>query len=134
VFGSTPAGVIAAVAAARYGGASVTLLDPSPRVGGMCSGGLGVTDRGDTFAIGGLAREFFLRNARFYNASADAPRYELEPHVAELLFLQMLAEANVTRVPVAAVAGVRLTGARVTALDLEGGGSVPIQGVVIDAS
>jgi acyl-CoA synthetase (AMP-forming)/AMP-acid ligase II len=41
--------------------------------------------------------------------------------VAELLFLQMLAEANVTRVPVAAVAGVRLTGARVTALDLEGG-------------
>ena len=57
--------------------------------------------------MGGLAREFFLRNARFYNASSNAPQYELEPHVAEQLFLQMLAEANVTRVPVAAVAGVR---------------------------
>jgi hypothetical protein len=134
VFGSTPAGVLAAVAAARYGGAAVTLLDPSPRVGGMCSGGLGVTDEGDPFAIGGLAREFFLRNARHYNASAGAPLYKLEPHVAELLFLQMLAEANVTRVRVAAVAGVALAGARVAALALEDGSSVPIPGVVVDAS
>ena len=72
VYGSTPAGVAAAVAAARAG-AATTLLDVTPRVGGMVSGGLGHTDVGDAFAIGGLAREYFLRNARAYNASATEP-------------------------------------------------------------
>ena len=133
VFGSTPAGVMAAVAAARSG-ANVTLLDPSPRVGGMCSGGLGVTDQGDTFAIGGLAHEFFLRNARVYNASADVPLYKLEPHVAELLFLQMLAEANVTRLPVGAIARVVFSGTRIVTLGFEDGSSYTVPSVVIDAS
>ena len=62
IYGSTPGGVIAAVAAARSPGApTVTLVDPYARVGGMCSSGLGATDEGDTFAIGGYAREFFVR-------------------------------------------------------------------------
>lgn len=134
IFGSTPAGVIAAVAASRYGGANVTLLDPSPRVGGMCSGGLGVTDQGDTFAIGGLAREFFIRNSRYYNATAEAPLFKLEPHVAELIFLQMLSEANVTRVSVAAVARVEFSGTRVSSLLFEDGGRFAITGVIVDAS
>lgn len=97
VYGSTPAGVVAAVASARMG-SNVTLLDPSPRVGGMCSGGLGHTDVGLDFAIGGLAHEFFLRNARHYNSSATQPEYMLEPHVAELVFTEMLQDAGVRHV------------------------------------
>ena len=89
VYGSTPGGVMASVAAARHG-ASVLLLDPAPRIGGVCSGGLGKTDKGNPIVIGGLANEFFLRNARVYNSTATVPEYDLEPHVAEEIFHEML--------------------------------------------
>jgi len=115
VYGSTPGGVMAAVAAARQG-ARVVLLDPAPRVGGVCSGGLGETDKGNPVVIGGLAREFFLRNRQLYNRSATAPDpqtveggYKLEPHNAEAVFLAMMAEAGVVhvRTPAEAQVGLR---------------------------
>ena len=134
VYGSTPAGVVAAVAAARAG-AAVTLLDPAARVGGLCSGGLGHTDVGDAFAIGGLAREFFVRNARRYNASATAPLYFLEPHVAEGVFLDMLGHAGVRRVRVARVAAVAFApGAPRIARVTTGDGDAFAADVFIDAS
>ena len=135
IYGSTPAGITAAVAAARSG-AATTLLDPSPRLGGMCTGGLGHTDVGDAFAIGGLAREFFIRNARAYNASADAPLYNLEPRVAEAIFFAMLSEAGVARLQVAPLLSVAFDGARVARLQFETGAafSVPAGGVVVDAT
>lgn len=45
VYGSTPSGIMAAVAAARHG-ATVGLLSQRVHVGGVCSGGLGQTDIG----------------------------------------------------------------------------------------
>ena len=56
VYGSTSGGVAAALAAAR-GNASVALVDCAARLGGMTTGGLGNTDKGDTYAIGGISRE-----------------------------------------------------------------------------
>lgn len=120
VYGSTPAGVMAAVAAARQG-ASTLLVDPNPRVGGVCSGGLGRTDKGNPIVIGGLAREFFLRNARHYNQSAArvdpgivTGGYFLEPHVAEEIFLEMLHDAGVQHVRTGStVAGARRRRAQV---------------------
>ena len=91
VYGSTPGGIMASIAAARNG-ASVVLIDPSPRVGGVMTGGLGKTDKGNPIVIGGLANEFFLRNARAYNANSTTPEYDLEPHVAENIFLDMIRE------------------------------------------
>ena len=91
VYGSTPGGVMASIAAARHN-ATVLLIDPSPRVGGVMSGGLGKTDKGNPVVIGGLAGEFFLRNAQVYNTNATIPEYDLEPHVAENIFLEMLRE------------------------------------------
>ena len=46
VFGATPSGVAAAVAAARTGGPQVHvwLVEPSRWIGGMMAGGLGCTD------------------------------------------------------------------------------------------
>ena len=115
VYGSTPGGIVAAVAAARLNAtATVLLADPSPRLGGMCSGGLTYTDKGDTFAIGGIAHEFFVRVARHYNASATEPQYAFEPHVAELTLAAMLTEAGVRRVACGFVDTVAKTGTTIS--------------------
>src|SRR5947209_3440502 len=103
VYGGTASGVIAAVAAAREG-KSVLLLEPGRHVGGMVSGGLGATDTGKRQAIGGYSREFFTRVREHYTKKygADAPQvkdcsdgFHFEPHVAELVFNDMLKEAKV---------------------------------------
>ena len=58
VYGGTSSGVVAAVQARRMG-KSVVLIEPSHRLGGLSSGGLGQTDIGNKAAIGGLARQFY---------------------------------------------------------------------------
>jgi len=99
VYGGTPGGVTTAVAAARTFSnrtgrpLAVALVAPGARVGGMCSGGLGKTDTGNTNVIGGLALEVFSRNGAWYGS--QAPQWDFEPHVAEAIFLDMLQEAGV---------------------------------------
>ena len=58
IYGGTPAGLAAAVQAARMGRKAV-LIDPAPRIGGMATGGLGATDVGNAKSVGGISREFF---------------------------------------------------------------------------
>jgi len=92
VFRATAAGVAAAVAA-REAGARVTLVEPTPHIGGMVSGGLSWTDVGDTRVLGGFARRFY-----------DAATYFPEPHVAEQILTGMLDGIDiVTELPDAAV-------------------------------
>ena len=100
VYGGTPAGIMAAIAAARQGHA-VAFVDLNAHVGGMVSGGLMATDMGDRQTVGGLADDFFRRVVTFYSEKYGADSKELkacrkgatfEPHVAELVFEQMLAE------------------------------------------
>ena len=109
VYGSTPGAIMAAVSAARLikqmaNGTSsaapqdVILVDPAQRIGGMSAGGLGRSDIGNPVVIGGLAHEFFLRVAKTYddcNVSECEPQYMLEPHIAERVFTEMIAEAGV---------------------------------------
>jgi hypothetical protein len=90
VYGATPSGCAAAVAAARVlVNGSVMLIEPGPRVGGMTSGGLGNTDLGNGGReLGGVAREFYERVASFYYTKAQPPPHGarctmVEPHVAE---------------------------------------------------
>ena len=95
VYGGTSGGVAAAVAAARLG-KSVTLLTQNNHVGGMTASGLGVTDIGvgnDPSYIGGIAREFYQRVGAAYGSTNLVIWFE--PHVAENVFWQMLAEASV---------------------------------------
>jgi hypothetical protein len=92
VYGATSGGVVAAVAAARLG-KNVVLVACNNHVGGMSSGGLGVTDRGNTSSIGGIAAEFYRRVGQAYGSVN--PVYWFEPHVAEQTFWQMLNEAGV---------------------------------------
>jgi hypothetical protein len=90
IYGGTSAGVIAAVAAARAG-RSVVLIEPGRHLGGMTSGGLGFTDIGNKLAIGGLARDFYRRMGKVYGKE-DA--WVFEPHVAEQVFKDLIAEAS----------------------------------------
>jgi len=95
VYGGTSGGVAAAVAAARLG-KSVTLLTQNQHVGGMTASGLGVTDIGpgnDTTYLGGISREFYRRVGAAYGSTNLVIWFE--PHVAEQVFWQMLAEAGV---------------------------------------
>ena len=54
IYGGTPAGVTAAVQAAKLG-RKVILVSHNQHVGGMTSGGLTATDVGKKSSIGGLA-------------------------------------------------------------------------------
>src|SRR5579862_3480863 len=93
VFGGTSGGVAAAVSAARLG-KNVALVMVNNHVGGMTSGGLGVTDVGNAASIGGISAEFYQRVGQYYGSTN--PVYWFEPHVAEQTFSQMLSEAQVS--------------------------------------
>jgi hypothetical protein len=128
IYGSTPAGVAAAAAfrAAAGPAAAITMLDPGGRVGGMSASGLGNSDVRTAGVVGGFARDFFLRNARAYNPAASAPLFLLEPHVAERLFLDALAAANVTLVSnVGGIAAVHTQGASLASVATLSGASFP---------
>jgi hypothetical protein len=60
VYGTTSAGVVAAVQARKMG-RSVVLVGPDEHLGGLSSSGLGFTDTGNKTVIGGLARDFYHR-------------------------------------------------------------------------
>lgn len=109
VYGATPAGIMAAAAAADEG-ATTLLIHPLPHVGGMVAGGLGETDKGNADVIGGSTLAFFQAVGAKYGVK-DA-QYTFEPHVAEAVFLELLAaRPHVTL----------LVNATVTALALAGG-------------
>ena len=69
IYGGTSAGVAAAVQAKRMG-KTVVLIEPTRRIGGLSTGGLGQTDIGNKAAIGGIAREFYQGIKRHYDDPA----------------------------------------------------------------
>ncbi len=126
VYGGTAGGVVTAIAAAREG-ATVALLEPRQHLGGMVSGGLGWTDFGKKDVIGGYALEFYERAGKKYGVPIQ---WYLEPHVAEAVLREWVAEAGV-RVffghRLVEKAGVVKDGTRVTAIRLENGSDVSRQ-------
>ena len=65
IYGGTSAGVSAALQAKRSGLTAV-LIEPTHRIGGLTTGGLGRTDIGDKDAFGGIAREFYGAIGEWY--------------------------------------------------------------------
>ncbi len=118
VYGGTSSGLAAAVQAVRMG-KSVILVTPDKHLGGLSSGGLGFSDTGNKEVIGGLAREFYHRVWKHYDAAEawnwqqrgtyanqgqgtrarDDDRQTMwvfEPHVAEQVFEAWIKENRIT--------------------------------------
>jgi len=70
IYGGTSAGVAAAIQASRMN-KSVVVIEPSQRLGGLTTGGLGQTDIGNKQAIGGIAREFYQQIKVYYDQSEN---------------------------------------------------------------
>ena len=66
IYGGTSSGIAAAIQSSRMG-KSVLLIEPSHRIGGLTTGGLGQTDIGNKQAIGGISREFYENIKRYYD-------------------------------------------------------------------
>ena len=91
VYGGTSGGVTAAYTAKKMG-KSVVLIVPGRHVGGLSSGGLGYTDIGNKYAVTGLGLDFYRRTGKYYK---QFEAWIFEPHVAENIFKEYLAKANV---------------------------------------
>ena len=100
VIGETPAGVAAAIAAARTG-LDVVLVEPSRHLGGLVTSGLGATDIRPNESVGGIFRRFvgLVREhyASTYGEDSEQVRvcndgYRFEPSVAERLLESLVAE------------------------------------------
>lgn len=82
IYGGTPAGLAAAVQAGRMG-LSAILLEPTRKLGGLTTGGLGQTDIGNKAAFGGIARQFYKDVKSYYENDAAWSRQrrdEYKPH------------------------------------------------------
>ncbi len=79
IYGGTSAGVAAAVQAKRLG-KTVVVIEPTMRLGGLSSGGLGQTDIGNKAAIGGIAREFYQAIRKHYDADEAWKWQERKTH------------------------------------------------------
>jgi len=118
VYGSTPGGIQAAIAASTEG-ASVLLVSPSARIGGMMSSGLGHTDKGNATAIGGAALKFFQDICPGSTSHPPPPCWDFPPSHALALFQRMLAAApNVTVIFLYSVAAVTRDGTVTTSVTL----------------
>lgn len=96
VYGSSPAGIAAAVAAGQLG-LRVALYEPLKMIGGMgAAGNLALNDGGVGAERTGLARVFSLLNGAHYNVSTEVPHPE--SFVAAASFNSMLAGAGVATV------------------------------------
>ncbi|MEQ9407482.1 MAG: FAD-dependent oxidoreductase [Fuerstiella sp.] len=145
IYGGTSAGIAAAVQVKRMG-QSVVVIEPSGRIGGLTTGGLGQTDIGNKAAIGGVSREFYQRVRNHYQnesswkwqrqdqyRSAGQSRtgtqedtmWTFEPSAA-LIVMQSFVDEY--RIPVVyrerldrSERGVQKTGSRITSIRMESG-------------
>lgn len=144
VYGGTSAGIAAAIQSARMG-KSVVLIEPTNRVGGLTTGGLGATDIGNKKAIGGIANEFY-RNIKLYyddprnwkyesrsdyfdryqgrNAEGDTTMWTFEPSVALAVYHQMMEDENIEVVyqqRLNRADGVELVDGEIASIEMESG-------------
>jgi hypothetical protein len=127
VYGSTPGGFCAAIAAAREG-ASVILLEPTGHIGGVNTGGLCFSDSNQTVrsTVLGLFEEWHLRVEKDYERRGvtlpyqvrvkDHTHWTYEPHVAARVTQAMLDEAGVKVLTKRGLKAVTKDGPRITRL------------------
>jgi len=78
IYGGTASGIVAAKAAAAKG-MNVIVIEPTCRIGGMTTGGLGRTDIGNKQVVKGLALKFYRELGAYYG---NLENWFFEPKVA----------------------------------------------------
>jgi hypothetical protein len=143
VYGTTPGGFCAAIAAAREG-AKVVLLEPTAHVGGVNTGGLSFSDSNQTVrsTLLGLFEEWHTRIAADYAARGVKLPYDVavkdnsvwtyEPHVAARVTNAMLKEAGVTVLTKQPLESIEKEGTKIVSLRTSAG--VHTAKVFIDAT
>lgn len=100
IYGATPAGIFAAINAAREG-QSVTLVEEYPHIGGLMTGGLSFTDFRSLESLSGTFNEYRFRVLDYYKTKYGPNSQQIvdsysgvnaEPTITLLIFEQMLAE------------------------------------------
>lgn len=114
VYGGTSAGIVSAIQTSRLG-KSVLIIEPTNRLGGLTTGGLGATDIGNKHAIGGISREFYQNIYKYYEdpgnwrwevkedymdidpltTKGESAMWTFEPSAALKVYNQMLASEDV---------------------------------------
>lgn len=132
VYGATPGGFCAAIAAAREG-ASVVLLEPTDHIGGVNTGGLCFSDSNQTVrsTVLGLFEEWHQRIEQDYQqrgvklpyqvATKDNAHWTYEPHIAMKVTRAMLDEAGVKVLSKRVLKSVSKDGTRLTKLNTSDG-------------
>jgi hypothetical protein len=128
VYGATPGGFCAAIAAAREG-AKVVLLEPTGHIGGLSTGGLSHCDSNQMRreSLTGLFEEWHRRIVKDYVDRGQPVPYDpmnktpgirwiFEPHVALRVTQAMLKEAGVTVVTDCRLTAPEMSKAKITVL------------------
>lgn len=121
IYGGTAAGIASALQAKRSGLHPV-IVEPTARIGGLTTGGLGDTDYGHSAAIGGISLEFYTRLGVKYGK--QGPVWMFEPKQALAVFKEWVDELGIEikygeRLDL--VNGVAKSGNRIIKLRLESG-------------
>ncbi len=121
IYGGTSAGIVAAVQARRMG-LRVIIIEPTSRIGGLSSGGLGDTDFGNKETIGGISLEFYKHVGQKYGQ--DLAQWKFEPKIALAIFQDWIEEHNIEVLfeeRLDQSNGVILTANRIQAIRMESG-------------
>jgi len=139
IYGGTPAGVIAAVSAARNH-AKVLLIEQTDHVGGMNTSGLNTAESEHMInnSITGFAREFYIRmgthfseayfqtfrNGRDLKFKKGDPAFFFESNIAEKEFMAMLNEQQVAVLYREYISSASVKARRIQTITLESGKTI----------
>lgn len=115
VYGGTSSGVVAAYSAKKMG-KSVLLIEPGKYLGGMTTGGLGMTDIGNKDAVTGLARLFYRRIGEHYNKSEQ---WTFPPSVATATMNRFVKDADLDVLYYRRITDARVKNKRIKSIILE---------------
>lgn len=141
VFDSSPAGIIASIAAANEG-CHVVILTEDKYVGGMRTSGLSMPNLSVRETLGGLGREFHNRVYQYYISKYGANSkqvkdcdkgFRFEPHVAEKIFMDWLLSVGVKILSEEYVISVQKEGSKINSVQTSKNRHISAS-VFIDAS
>lgn len=115
IYGGTSAGVVAAYSA-KMMGKSVVLIEPGKYLGGMTTGGLGMTDIGNKYAVTGLARLFYRRIGEHYN---KFEQWTFPPSVATETMNRFVKDADLEVLYYRRITGAQVQNKRIESITLE---------------